>query len=187
MIADEVFGDFAFPVGPRRASFAMAPSCLTFSLAGLSKTCGLPQAKLAWIACAGPEDEVAEALSALEWVTDAFLSVSSPIQRALPGLLAARGPFIEATRARLQANLAALDAAGVERLSWEGGWSAVVRAPATRTDEEWTLALLERGVLVHPGHYFDFVDEGHLVISLLPEPAVFAEGAQRLSEALATT
>jgi aspartate/methionine/tyrosine aminotransferase len=185
LIADEVFGDFAFPAGPRRVSFAAAERGLAFVLAGLSKTCGLPQAKLAWIVCAGAPRQVARAREGLEWMTVAFLSVSSAIQGAAPALLAARAPFIEATRARLQTNLAALDAAGLDRLSWEGGWSAVVRAPAGRNDEEWTLAALERDVLVQPGHFYDFEDESHLVVSLLPEPSVFAEGARRLEDSLA--
>jgi hypothetical protein len=117
-------------------------------------------------------------------VCDTFLSVSSPIQHALPALLASRGPFVEAVRARLGRNLAALDAAGVERLAWEGGWSAVVRTAPARTDEEWTLALLERGVLVQPGHFYDFTDERHLVLSLLTEPATLAEGARVIAETL---
>jgi hypothetical protein len=36
------------------------------------------------------------------------------------------------------------------------------------------------GVLVHPGHFFDFSSEGHLVISLLTNPEVFAEGIARI-------
>lgn len=176
LIADEVFADFAV----RPASFAGRDACLTFALAGLSKTCGLPQAKLAWIACSGPGAD--RALTALEWSCDAFLSVSQGIQRAAPALLEARHPFIEATRARLAENLRAL--APLKPLAWGGGWSAVLPAPSWRTDEEWTLALIERGVLVQPGHFFDFADEHHLVVSLLPEPATFAAGVRLISDAL---
>ncbi|HKA23485.1 MAG TPA: pyridoxal phosphate-dependent aminotransferase [Candidatus Eisenbacteria bacterium] len=174
LISDEVFGDFA----ARPASFAGRDTCLTFVLGGLSKSCGLPQAKLAWIACSGPPGDVARAMTALEWVGDTFLSVSSPIQCAAPALLAARRPFVEATRARLATNLAALSHA----LTWEGGWSAVLRLPPGHSDEEWTLALLERGVVVQPGHFFDFAEDSYLVVSLLPEPATFAQAARILSE-----
>jgi len=184
ILSDEVFGDFAFPIGPRRVSFAAAERGLAFTMAGLSKTCGLPQAKLAWIVCAGAPGEVARAREGLEWIADTFLSVSPAIQGAAPGLLAARAPFLEATRARLEANVATLDAAGLDRLRWEGGWSVVIRAPESRTDEEWALAALERDVMVQPGHFYDFEDEHHLVVSLLPEPVVFAEGARRLAEML---
>jgi aspartate/methionine/tyrosine aminotransferase len=176
LIADEVFGDFCV----RPASFIGTKECRTLVLGGLSKACGLPQAKLAWIACSGPGADAT--LSALEWVCDAFLSVGQPIQRALPALLATRAPYVDAVRARLAANLAALDCAGLQRLAWEGGWSAVLRVPETRTDEEWTLALVERGVLVQPGHFFDFADEHHLIVSLLTEPATFAAGARIISE-----
>lgn len=179
LIADEVFGDFCI----RGASFAGVSECLTFTLGGLSKSCGLPQAKLAWIACSGPGAD--RALAALEWVCDAFLSVSSPIQHALPALLATRAPFVDAVRARLATNLRALDATGLDRLAWEGGWSAVLRAPDTHTDEEWTLALLERGVLVQPGHFYDFPDEHHLIVSLLTAPRTFAEGARIVAATLA--
>jgi aspartate/methionine/tyrosine aminotransferase len=36
------------------------------------------------------------------------------------------------------------------------------------------------GVLVHPGHFFDFSSEGHLVISLLTEREVFVEGVAKI-------
>jgi alanine-synthesizing transaminase len=148
-----------------------------------------PAAKLAWIVTAGPEPEVARALARLEWAADAFLSVGSAIQAALPELLAARGAFVTATRARLADNLAALDRAlsglpGVDRLACEGGWSAVVRVPATRSEENWVCALLERDVVVHPGHFFDFAEEAYLVVSLLPEPGAFVEAVGRLREVL---
>jgi len=43
--------------------------------------------------------------------------------------------------------------------------------------------LLERdGVVVQPGFFFDFPSEAYLVISLLPEPAVFAAGVRRILE-----
>jgi hypothetical protein len=35
-------------------------------------------------------------------------------------------------------------------------------------------------VSVHPGHFYDFPSEGHLVLSLIPEPATFHEGVSRL-------
>ena len=61
-------------------------------------------------------------------------------------------------------------------LDVEGGWSAVVQVPSTRSEEEWALRLLERDrVLVHPGYFFDFPREAFLVLSLLPLPDVFAE------------
>ena len=62
----------------------------------------------------------------------------------------------------------------------------ILRVPATRTDEGWALSILEEeGVLVHPGYFFDFPSEGRLVVSLLPEEPVFAEGVGRIARHLA--
>jgi alanine-synthesizing transaminase len=188
LIADEVFGDFALEEGrPRRASFADATRALTFVLSGLSKAAGLPQIKLAWAVVAGPPPRAEDALDRLDWIADAFLSVSTPAQRALPRLLEAGRAFRERASARTRANRRALaerlaTRPEIEVLPTEGGWSAVLRVPRTRTEEEWALALLARDVLVHPGHFFDFPEEAYLVVSLLPEPRVLAEGAARLIE-----
>jgi hypothetical protein len=63
----------------------------------------------------------------------------------------------------------------------EGGWSAVIRVPATRSEETLTLDLLRREhVLVHPGFFFDFPHEAFLVVSLLPAEDVFVEAFERM-------
>jgi alanine-synthesizing transaminase len=62
----------------------------------------------------------------------------------------------------------------------EGGWYVVLRVPATRSDEELALTLLEtRDVYVHPGHFFDFPTDGYLVLSLITAEDQFAEGVRR--------
>jgi len=69
----------------------------------------------------------------------------------------------------------------VTLLSPEGGWAAVIRVPATRSEETMVLEALDRlGVLVHPGYFFDFPHEAFLVLSLLPEPGAFREALHRL-------
>lgn len=195
LIADEVFGDFVFspPSGraDRRGSFASGSAGLRFVLSGLSKVCGLPQAKLAWIAIAGPEDEMARARERLEWVADAFLSVSPATQHALPALLARRHEFQRAARQRLAQNLACADRGvaalkGVERLALDGGWSMILRLPPTRTEDEWVERLLERDVLVHPGYFFDIPNGPHLVLGLLPRPEEFAAGFDALGALLSS-
>jgi aspartate/methionine/tyrosine aminotransferase len=66
-------------------------------------------------------------------------------------------------------------------LASEGGWSAILRVPATRTDEDWATALLgEDGVLVHPGYFFDLHGGTFLVLSLLPPTDVFRDGVTRV-------
>lgn len=191
LIVDEVFGDFVPGDVPRRPTWAAPGSAaLTFVMSGLSKVCGLPQLKLGWIVVAGPEAARAEALARLEWVADMFLSVGTPVQNALGAILGARHAFQAAVTARVaenRATLAALAPAGgpLELLAGGGGWAAVLRVPRVRTEEEWCLALLRAGVLVHPGHFYDFEDEAWVVVSLLPEPGAFARGAGILREVVA--
>jgi alanine-synthesizing transaminase len=57
----------------------------------------------------------------------------------------------------------------------------VLRVPATGSDEDLAVALLQNsGVLAHPGHFFDFPREGFLVLSLIVPEDEFREGARRL-------
>jgi aspartate/methionine/tyrosine aminotransferase len=186
LIVDEVFGDYAHGALPpdRRPSFAGEREALTFVLSGLSKVVALPQLKLGWIAASGPEATVAEAMGRLEVIADTYLSVSTPVQLALPEILARRGPVQAAIRARTAENLAALDAAvtaagehaPVRRLPADGGWYAVLEVPRTREEDAWVeLLVREDGVIVHPGYFFDFGAEGYLIVSLLPDPALFRE------------
>jgi aspartate/methionine/tyrosine aminotransferase len=187
LVSDEVFADYSFREDPRRAaSVARDGPALAFALGGLSKTCGLPQLKLAWTAVTGPEPLRRDALARLEVVADTYLSVSTPVQVAAPELLARREELQAPIRARLRANLEALRAAigppcPATLLEPEGGWSAVLRVPATLTEEERVTRLLEeRDVLVHPGFFFDFPHEAFLVLSLLTPEADFAEGLARM-------
>jgi aspartate/methionine/tyrosine aminotransferase len=185
-VVDEVFADYPLDAQSPLTDIAARTDVLTFSLAGLSKTVGLPQLKLAWIVAGGPAAARDEALAALELVADSFLSVATPVQVAAPHLLRAGGAVREAIRQRIRQNLDALRAAArgfpaCEVLRTEGGWSAVVRVPATRREEALVVELVERErILVHPGYFFDFPREAYLVVSLLPPPALFADACARL-------
>jgi alanine-synthesizing transaminase len=185
LIADEVFLDFSLR-GVREQTFACTNDVLTFTLSGISKVCGMPQMKLAWIAVSGAGEQKRETLSRLEVIADAYLSVGAPVQLAAPELLAMRAKFQAQVRARLKANLSELDAqlsrqSACNRLSCEAGWSAVLRVPAKQSDEELAIALLtQQSVHVHPGHFYDFAQPGYAVVSLIvPEPE-FAEGIRRV-------
>lgn len=187
VIADEVFADFAFRDDPRRVpSLAGRPEALTFALGGLSKSCGLPQLKLAWIAASGPDALRDAALERLEVVADTYLSVATPVQEAAPGILRSLPELQAPLRARTGANLLALRqqvarAPLVTLLEPEGGWTAVLRVPAHHSEDEWCARLIEEdGVLVQPGYFFDFPSEAFLVVSLLCPPDVFADGVSRL-------
>ncbi len=196
LIADEVFLDYGFAPessegsdhGAAEAimSSKTAAEILTFTLSGLSKISALPQMKLAWIVVNGPAGEAGEALARLEIIADTYLSVSVPIQLALPALLDTRHTLQPQIRERTLRNLRWLDAhlspdISISRLKAQGGWYVILELPSTQSDEDWALELLRNDrVVVHPGHFYDFLTEGHLVLSLLPPPEVFEQGVQKI-------
>lgn len=189
VIADEVFLDFAL-TGAAQPSFIANQDTLTFTLSGISKISGLPQMKFAWLAVSGPDNLKREALARLELIADTYLSMNAPIQLASPVLLQQRTNFQRQLMARVKTNLTELDSqlAGqsrVSRLQVEGGWYAVLRVPATRSDEELAIELLEKHDLyVHPGHFFDFPGDGYLVLSLIAPEEDFREGVHRMLSAV---
>ena len=186
IISDEVFSDYGFAADAERVShLTSGERALTFSLSGLSKVAGLPQMKLGWIVTGGPPAERAEAMERLELIADTYLSVASPVQHALPRLLEAGRNVREQICQRTKQNLGALlDLIGnspYRTLQVEAGWYATVQAPRIRTEEEWALELLERhNVLIQPGYFYDFDQDGLLVLSLLPPSEIFAEGVARI-------
>jgi alanine-synthesizing transaminase len=185
LVADEVFADYPLDESTPFTDLAARAPVLTFSLGGASKSLGLPQIKLGWMTVGGPEAARRAALDGLELVADTFLSVATPVQLAAGDLLRDGAQVRDAIRARIDRNLRdarALVAAypSCSVLPVEGGWTAVVRVPAFRTEEVLTLELLERErVLVHPGYFFDFPHEAHLVVSLLPPEAAFRDAFER--------
>jgi hypothetical protein len=192
ILSDEVFSDFSFTPDPQRiATLTGQNSVLTFSMSGLSKIAGLPQMKLGWIVASGPDH--AAALDGLEWIADTYLSVSTPVQLALPRLLAAARSVQEQIRNQTRSNLEHLrknllaTTSPCRCLTVEGGWYAVLEVPRIRTEEEWVLQLLaEKDVLVQPGFFYDFESEAFLVLSLLTPPAIFTEGLRRILESTAS-
>ena len=186
-VADEVFADYVLDARAAAGPCVLArPDALTFSLGGLSKSAGLPQVKLGWIAAGGPEGLVASAMARLEIICDSYLSVSTPVQHAAHALLEAGAAIRGRIRARAAGNYRRLSSLASAHpactlLPARGGWSAVLRVPATRPEEQLVLSLLEEDhVLVHPGYFFDFAAEAFVVVSLLPDPAVFDRGAAAL-------
>lgn len=186
LIIDEVFIDY--PLSDAVRPPIALPQCLTFRLGGLSKSAGLPQVKLGWIVVDGPEALVQDALERLELICDTYLSVSTPVQLAAAELIAAGAIVRGRIQDRIRLNARALgsvaaDHRSIEALPPEAGWSAVLRVPSTRTEEDLAIDLLEAaGVVVHPGFFFDFPHESFLVVSLLPPTAVFTDGLRRVME-----
>jgi alanine-synthesizing transaminase len=116
IIADEVFADYAWgrvslgrtagrePVSSAAAAADASGAALTFSLGGLSKSCGLPQLKLGWIQVGGRDADVAAALARLELIADTYLSVGTPVQLAAPALLRLGAAVRASIAARVMAN-----------------------------------------------------------------------------------
>ena len=185
IIADEVFLDFPIE-GNRSASFAANRGASTFTLSGLSKISGLPQMKAAWLIAGGPQEWKREALARLEVIADIYLSVNAPVQLAIPKFLEHRHTFQNQVMSRVRRNLGELDRQlaaqkAISRLIVQGGWCAVLRTPATRSDEDLAIELLNaQGVSVHPGHFYEFPADGYLIVSLLTPERTFAEGINRL-------
>ena len=187
LVADEVFSDYRLDGGRAGPTSVLAEtSCLAVTLGGLSKAVGLPQLKLAWMAIGGPADAAADLAARLELVADTFLSVGTPVQLALPVLLERGAAIRDRIRSRIVVNLAEARrrlaaAPALQLLEPHGGWTAVLRVPATRSEDALALDLLERHhVVVQPGYFYDFPYEAFLVVSLLTEPEPFAEGLDRI-------
>ena len=208
VIADEVFLDYAHLDGagyrdggyreaakfPRArggsnkppASYAANAGALTFTMSGLSKISGLPQMKASWLVTSGAEPLKAQALGRLEVVADTYLSMNSPVQLAVPVFLQQRHGIQKQLMARIRRNVAELDRQlgakkACTRLVVEGGWYAVLRVPVTRSDDDLAVELLKtRNIYVHPGHFYDFPTDGHLIVSLIMPEQGFAEGIRLL-------
>jgi alanine-synthesizing transaminase len=181
LIVDEVFLDYPHRGQAAGQSFAAGEHPVpTFVLSGLSKIAALPQMKASWIACFAE----AEALERLVVISDTFLSVSTPIQRALPAWLLGRGPLEAQIQERVQQNLATLDTilqhqSLITRLPVEAGWYVLLRIPGLQSGEEVaTELLLGHGVVLHSADFFGFSGQGWLVISLMAPPLDFQTGAE---------
>ena len=104
-------------------------------------------------------------------------------------MLAAGSGVRQQIRDRTVRNLGALRAAlkvdsPLRVLNVEAGWYAILQIPRVRSEEEWTLRLLEDyNVLVQPGFFYDFESEGFLVVSLLTPEAVFDQGISAIAGA----
>ena len=189
IIADEVFLDFGLKA-ERPLTFAANSRALTFTLSGISKICGLPQMKVAWMVVGGPSALKEAASSKIEVIADTYLSLGAPSQLALPVWLGRRAVVRGQILERVAANLAELDrqlgkGRASDRLEIDGGWSVVLRVPAAMTDEELCLRLLEtKGVQMHPGHFYGLPERAFLVLSLLTPIVVFRTGIQNILEVI---
>lgn len=186
VISDEVFMAYRFgDQADSEPTLAGQDATLVFCLGGLSKMAAMPQMKLGWIVIGGPAKEREEARTRLELLLDTYLSVSTPVQSALHELLVIGAENRRMLKSRIVANLGTLAAVfsdqPVHALHVEGGWSAILRLPNTRSEETWTSRLLEEeNTIVQPGYFFDMPSEPYIVLSLITPEKIFAEGLHRI-------
>ena len=194
VISDEVFLDY--PLGDTMDTMgttAGTSDVLTFTLSGISKTLGLPQLKLGWIVISGPESLSAEAAGRLEILSDTYLSVNTPVQTALPEIMADCRIVRQGIHERIKSNYifirGLLSGSTADTnypcsvLEAEGGWYAIIRTPRTQTAEAWAMELLSGcNLYVYPGHFFDFEDDGFLVASLLTEEETFRSSVRQIAD-----
>ena len=185
IVSDEVFSDYHLTASPPDISSALcADTSLVFALGGLSKSVAWPQLKLAWIVVAGKRNLWEQALARLELIADSDSSPNIPVQTALPQLLDFGARRHAQVKKRLLSNAVTLarltENSPVGMRPVHGGWSAVLMLPLIAS-EDWSLILLEQQhVLVQPGWFYDFTDDRIVVVSLLTQEALFAEGIERL-------
>jgi aspartate/methionine/tyrosine aminotransferase len=128
IISDEVFLD-SYLGASNAASFCSGDQALTLTLSGISKICGLPQMKLAWVAVSGPEQQKRGALARLDVIADSYLSVGTPVQVAASALLGTRVEFQQQVMTRVRANLSELDARLAHQPMTSNGRRAERRKP----------------------------------------------------------
>jgi hypothetical protein len=93
-----------------------------------------------------------------------------------------RAQILDRARTNLALLERALAGSPFRALPCEGGWTAVIQAPRTKSEEQWVLDLLrEHNVLVQPGFFYDFESEAYLVVSLLTPPKSLAAGLAALT------
>ena len=191
LVVDEVFADHAIEIPADRVQHVAAPlPCACVVLSGLSKVAALPQLKLAWSAWHGPRATHAAWWDRLAHVADAWLSVATPVQLALPALFAAGAAMRVRIDARIRTNVArarrAFADTAIDVLPVEGGWTLLLRLPALLDDQNWSIALArDAGVRVQPGWLFDLPTPPRVALSLLTTPENFANGIDAIAQHVA--
>jgi aspartate/methionine/tyrosine aminotransferase len=126
----------------------------------------------------------------LELLNDTYLGASSLIQHMLPTIFAQGMPFVGTMVERVRTNITY----ALHRLATcpalaaqppDGGYYLFPAVHGCDDEETLVLALLEQGVLVHPGYFYGDMPGCHLMLSALTEPTAFTRGVERLCCALA--
>jgi len=191
IICDEVFLDYPAEGVASPGTWVDETQVALYVLSGLSKVAVAPQLKVGWIVVAGPANHAAESCRRLEHIADAFLSVSTGAQLALPDLLRRAEPLRASLRARVAQNEAALKAWVVAAghpcsvLPRPAGWMGILALPPGVSEERLLLNALDEGIWAHPGYFYGMPETtGYLILSLLLDPAQFSEGLKGLDRAM---
>lgn len=185
LICDEVFAPFTYGVPATPPAGTIHPDLPIFHLNGISKLFALPDLKLGWIACNKPAQAVYG--DRLELLNDTFLGANSLTQHMLPTLFEQGAKFVAHMVRRVQTNIdAALQqfatCPALAAQPPDGGYYLfpAVAVQGWDDEEELVLALLEQGLLVHPGYFYGDVSGSHIMLSALTEPDTFKSGIERL-------
>ncbi|MDO8519112.1 MAG: pyridoxal phosphate-dependent aminotransferase, partial [Deltaproteobacteria bacterium] len=183
IICDEVFSEFYFGEGAYPRAMHVAKPDLCFTLNGISKMLALPGLKLSWIVASGEQQKVRHAVEKLELSVDTYLTAHYPIQMALPRLLQEK-EFIKSYREEIARRRAlVLDILGSSPdlvfTPSQGGFFIMVRVKKILpiSEEDFVIRLMiETGVFVHPGYFYDHEDGIYFVISYSTEPEILKDG-----------
>ncbi len=187
VICDEVFAEFPYRISHVPPLGALHPQLPIFHLNGISKMFALPDLKLGWIALsAAARTQYGERL---ELLNDTFLSAGALPQAMLPAIIEHGGAFVGMMRDRVYSSitlacevLRACPALSVTEP--DGGYYLFPEIHGWDDEEALVLYLLEQGVLVHPGFFFNYELGTRIMISCLTEPAQLRAGCERIVVAL---
>ena len=196
LISDEVFSEFYFGDGDFPRLIFVAKPDLCFTLNGISKMFALPALKLGWIAVSGEKKRVEQVIDELETTADTFLSVHTPIQKALPLLFAEGREFVSnyvrevGNRRNLCLDILS-SSPDIKIISPAGGFylTAKVTKPLPISDpkgvplgeEAFVIRLLdEESIFVHPGYFYDSEEGIHFVISFLHPEEMLRSSLQKI-------
>lgn len=187
IVCDEVFAEFAYGAPRVPVMLELHDDRPVFVLNGISKMFALPDLKLGWIVL---NDAALRAHGErLELLNDTFLGANALTQFMLPALFERGLAFTRAMADRVRSSLdMALDALSrhprIHAAPPDGGYYLFPAVDGWEDDEELVVRLLERGVLVSPGHFFNHAGRVRIMLSCLTEPERLREGLARLMAAV---
>jgi len=173
IIVDEVFAPFVFPPNTfYRPATSSAP--LVFTLNGFSKMFALPGMKVAWIAISGNTEWVQQSMQSLELMADSFLPINEIAQFAAPLIFKEGYTFLKNYQMTISKRrdecIELLRKSPFISLSIpQGGFYISLKLKKGDEDEIAVRLLEQHGILTHPGYFYDFEENGMLVISFVSE------------------